>query len=122
MKPFFSAAAYAGFLAFGLAGQPAEAAPTLAVSHGGVTLTSKVIELPGDTTPFPAGPNLDIVRRRCVACHSPSMVLVQPRLSHAQWQAEVQKMHDVYKASITDSDVAKVVDYLDSLSARLPGQ
>jgi len=43
------------------------------------------------------------------------MVLTQPHLSRADWQAEVGKMRNAYKAPITDADVPAIVDYLANL-------
>jgi hypothetical protein len=40
------------------------------------------------------------------------MVLNQPALSRAEWQAEVDKMRMAYKAPIDQKDVASIVDYL----------
>ena len=46
------------------------------------------------------------------------MVLNQPALSKSAWQAEVNKMIQVYKAPVDEKDAAGVVDYL----ARIKGQ
>ena len=40
------------------------------------------------------------------------MVLNQPALPRATWEAEVHKMINVYRAPIDDADVAAIVDYL----------
>ena len=40
------------------------------------------------------------------------MVLDQPALPRATWEAEVRKMINVYKAPIDESDAAVIVDYL----------
>jgi len=47
-----------------------------------------------------------------LACHSAEMILVQPALPRATWQAEVDKMRGVYKAPIEDNDAQAIVDYL----------
>jgi len=44
------------------------------------------------------------------------MVLTQPSLSRADWEAEVEKMRDLYKAPIAAKDVPPIVDYLVNLS------
>jgi hypothetical protein len=43
------------------------------------------------------------------------MVLTQPVLSRAAWEAEVNKMRNVYKAPVQASDVAAITDYLVSI-------
>jgi mono/diheme cytochrome c family protein len=70
------------------------------------------VELPPDVAAFPDGPNVAVVNRNCLACHSADMVLDQPRFPRATWAAEVTKMRNVYKAPITDADAALIVDYL----------
>ena len=40
------------------------------------------------------------------------MVLNQPALPKATWEAEVRKMINVYKAPIDEADVASIVAYL----------
>jgi hypothetical protein len=47
-----------------------------------------------------------------VICHSAGMVLNQPPLTKAAWEAEVRKMINVYKAPIADASVAPIVAYL----------
>jgi hypothetical protein len=43
------------------------------------------------------------------------MVLNQPALPRAQWDAEVIKMHTAYKAPIDPKDVDAILDYLVSI-------
>ena len=43
------------------------------------------------------------------------MVLTQPALSRAAWQAEVDKMRNIYKAPVAAEDVPAIVDYLAGL-------
>jgi hypothetical protein len=40
------------------------------------------------------------------------MVLNQPTLPKAAWEAEVAKMRNVYKAPVSESDVPAILDYL----------
>jgi mono/diheme cytochrome c family protein len=61
---------------------------------------------------FPDGPGADAINNNCLACHSAGMVLNQPALPKAEWQAEVDKMRAAYKAPIDDKDVAEIIDYL----------
>jgi hypothetical protein len=96
---------------------PIPAAKTTQVSEGGTTLTSQSIDLPDDASQFPDGPNADIINGNCLACHSSSMVLNQPPLSRTQWQTIVGKMIHAYEAPVSDDDAAKIVGYLQHLSA-----
>ena len=93
----------------------APALPPLAtVAAAGVTLQSVAISLPVSDRAFPDGPHADAINGNCVACHSASMVLNQPSLTRAEWQGEVNKMRNTYKAPVSDADATAVVDYLAS--------
>lgn len=124
-------AALAAMLALAAMGTPrrvAAAAPLQAgtgiaparATGGGVTLRSAAIELGADEPTFPDGPHADAVNDNCLACHSASMALTQPRLSAGQWQAIVEKMRDTYKAPIPAAAIPDIVAYLTAVSARLP--
>ncbi|WP_353204274.1 cytochrome c [Sphingomonas sp.] len=76
-----------------------------------ITLTSQSITLPVETATLPA----EILSVNCAACHSPEMILSQPKLKPEQWQAEVTKMRGAYKASIDEKDDAKIVEALLAL-------
>ena len=79
------------------------------------SLSSVAVDLPvGDRT-FPQGPGSDLTNANCLLCHSIDMVLYQPPLSRAGWEAEVKKMRNVYKAPIDPTDDAALVDYLMSI-------
>ena len=72
-------------------------------------------KLPDETAAFKPGPNLEVVKNNCTACHSADYVNTQPRgpkFTRDFWQAEVTKMIKVYGAPIDDADVPKIVDYL----------
>ncbi|MGB8397377.1 c-type cytochrome [Bradyrhizobium sp.] len=72
-------------------------------------------KLPEETSAFKPGPNVEVVKNNCTACHSADYVQTQPRGEKFRkdfWQAEVTKMIKVYGAPIDDSDVGKIVDYL----------
>ena len=70
------------------------------------------LRLPAENVTMPDGPSRDVVTSACVPCHSPRYVLDQPRLPRKTWQAEVDKMKNVYGAPIAPEDVPRVVDYL----------
>ena len=73
---------------------------------------STTVDLPAGDAMFPGGTTADAINNNCLACHSADMVLDQPALPRATWEAEVRKMVNVYKAPVDESDVAVIVDYL----------
>jgi mono/diheme cytochrome c family protein len=87
-----------------LAAAPANAAPAL-------TLKSTKVELPDSDATF-QGPGADAMNNNCLSCHSAEMVLNQPALPRAVWQATVEKMIHTYMAPVDKQDVAAIVDYL----------
>ena len=82
------------------------------------TFKSTSVDLPAGDSMFPKGPNSDTANANCLACHSTDMVLNQPALSKAAWQAEVDKMRTAYKAPIDQKDVDLIVDYLVSIKGK----
>jgi hypothetical protein len=87
-------------------------APLASRAESQLVLRSVKVDLPfGDRT-FPNGPGVDAINNNCLACHSAGMVLNQPALPKAQWQAEVEKMLNTYKAPIDPKDVDTIVGYL----------
>lgn len=72
------------------------------------------VELPAGDRMF-AGPHADAINNNCLACHSAGMVLTQPKLTKAEWTAEVNKMIGTYKAPVEQGDVSAIVDYLAGL-------
>ena len=86
---------------------------------GAASLPKKVtIQLPPSNIQFKAGPNLNVAQANCLVCHNADYVYFQPRLTTAQWTAEVNKMRAVYKANIADDDVPKIVEYLMSQNGK----
>jgi mono/diheme cytochrome c family protein len=85
--------------------------PTPAWVQDLTSLKSESIDLPLSNQQF-EGSGADAINNNCLACHSADMVLNQPALPKATWEAEVRKMIDVYKAPITEGDVAAIVAYL----------
>ena len=43
------------------------------------------------------------------------MILSQPKLTPAQWQAEVEKMQKAYHAPLAAKDVPAILGYLNGL-------
>ena len=70
------------------------------------------VTFPAGTVSFKPGPNLGTVQANCLVCHNADYIYFQPPLTRAVWTAEVNKMRNVYKATIADADVEKIVDYL----------
>jgi cytochrome c553 len=96
----------------------AEAAPVASaasvVAEGGVTLHSVSVSFPRSDSTFP-GAGAEAINNDCLICHSAGMVLDQATLSRAQWQGEVEKMRDTFKAPFPAQDIAAIVDYLANL-------
>ena len=85
----------------------------LAIAMLGAASSSTVsIKLPTELVPFQPGTGYYVTNVNCSTCHSAAYVYTQPPLTKAQWNAEVLKMKNVYKAPIADADVATIVDYL----------
>lgn len=111
MLTLSAAIALASILGSGFAG-----AGTPAKGTSRPHLTSASVTLPADyEVEYPAGPEVQVMNDNCRACHSPSMVLVQPSLSQADWGKIVHKMIDVYKAPIDPADLPKIMTYLGAL-------
>jgi hypothetical protein len=88
----------------------------IALATGLISATAAPISytVPDEVAAFKPGPNLDIVKNNCTACHSADYVNTQPPMKNKKdfWQAEVTKMIKVYGAPIDEADVGKIVDYL----------
>ena len=98
------------------AAAPDAAAPMQpGASAAGITLRSVSVELPSSDRMFPGGDAADPVNANCIACHSAGMVLNQPALTRADWEGEVNKMRNVYKAPVAAEDVSAIVAYLAAL-------
>ncbi len=70
------------------------------------------IILPDDPIDLPEGPGRDAVIENCTACHSPSTMLQQPKVSREKWESIVGKMRKLYKAPVDDAAVPAIVDYM----------
>ncbi len=94
---------------------PLSLAAIAAFSFGSVIAAPVNYKIPEETAALKPGPNLDVVKNNCTACHSADYVQTQPRgpkFKKDFWQAEVTKMIKVYGAPIADADVPKIVEYL----------
>lgn len=87
--------------------------------HDDVRFVDVSVALPADDGRFPDGPGAEEVTTNCGACHSPSMILTQPRLSTEQWKSTIGKMREVYKAEIDPAAEPKILAYLEAMSAKI---
>jgi cytochrome c553 len=78
-------------------------------------IKSTTVDLPTGDDLFPGGTAADAINNNCLACHSADMVLNQPMLPPATWEAEVYKMIRVYRAPVDEADVPAIVAYLVKL-------
>ncbi|WP_373488539.1 cytochrome c [Blastomonas sp.] len=77
-----------------------------------VVFADAAITLPDDPMTLPPGPGMQAVLDNCTACHSPSTMLQQPKVSREKWQSIVVKMIEVYKAPVDEQAIPAIVDYL----------
>jgi hypothetical protein len=91
------------------------AAPSRAAEP--MAFKSESIQLPFGSSDFPPGPGVDAVKKNCLLCHSPRMILYQPTLTKAQWTKEVDKMINVFKAPVAKDDIPAILDYLTHFQA-----
>lgn len=92
--------------------------PSAAAARSPIALKSLDLDLPSNDQMFPPGPGADAANSNCLACHSVEMVLTQPALPKAAWEAEVAKMRDVYKAPVDPKDDPAIVDYLAGIKGK----
>ena len=87
----------------------ATAAPKTAVLPPSGPRTIILPSLPPD---LPDGPGKQVVLDRCVVCHSPRYIMIQPTFSRSVWTAEVDKMRKTFGAPVADEQVEAIVNYL----------
>jgi hypothetical protein len=80
-----------------------------------VPATVHHIVLPDGEPEPPPGPNRDQFTANCRLCHSPRLVLTQPRFTEKKWGEIVDKMMNTYGAPITPEQKPAIVAYLNSL-------
>jgi sulfite dehydrogenase (cytochrome) subunit B len=82
----------------------------------GVWAAQKSITLPDDNAmaQLKPGPNVEVARHNCNACHSTDYIVRQPGSGAGKWEGEVQKMIKVYGAPISQADAEAIVEYLAS--------
>ncbi len=92
--------------------------PIASYGKSRIVLKSLDVKLPATGRMFPAGPGADAANNNCLACHSIDMVLNQPAMPKAAWEAEVAKMRNAFKAPVDAKDVPAIVDYLVSIKGK----
>lgn len=97
-------------LPFVLALAACDGAPT-------ASFADAAIVLPDDPNELPEGPYRAVVEANCTACHSPSTMLQQPRVSREKWESIVGKMRKLYKAPVDDEAARQVVDYMVAIQS-----
>jgi hypothetical protein len=95
------------------AATPADASPPAeAVTSRGMVHTVSLL----DAGPaIPDGPNWPQFQAYCRLCHSPRMVLTQPRMSQEKWAGVVSKMVKTYGAPIPSDQEPALVEYLTAV-------
>jgi cytochrome c5 len=83
-----------------------------------VAFADTSITLPDDPLDLPDLPGRDAVIANCTACHSPSTMLQQPKVSREKWESQVTKMVEVYKAPIDPQAMPAIVDYMVAVQAQ----
>lgn len=76
-------------------------------------LDTTAIALPPEPAILP--PEAALVTQNCTACHSPEMILSQPPLDDKKWQAEIDKMRTVFKASVDPAQDRQLIAELRAL-------
>jgi hypothetical protein len=99
------------------------AAVTLAAcdSAPAVTFADASITLPDDPMDLPEGPGRQAVVDNCLACHSPSTMLQQPKVSREKWEDIAGKMIKVYKAPVDPAAIPAIADYMVHVQAQPEG-
>jgi cytochrome c5 len=80
------------------------------------SLQSLSVEMPKNDDIFPDRPGAETLDRNCLACHSSEIVMNQPALPKAVWQAEIDKMRTAYNAKIDPEDIDAIVTYLTNIN------
>ena len=83
------------------------------------TFTDVAVNLPADTGTFPVREGVEAMNANCAACHSTSMILLQPALTSDEWKAEIKKMRELYKAPVDPGAEPAILAYLEATSAEL---
>jgi hypothetical protein len=92
------------------------AASVIAVSaKDELALKTVTVDLPVGDRLFPPGPGLESANLYCLICHSAGMVRTQPAMTRSEWEAEINKMRNAYKAPVPEDQVTTIASYLVEL-------
>jgi len=83
-----------------------------------LAIKSTTVELSAGDNLFPGEASAEAINNNCLACHSADMVLNQPALPKATWEAEAHKRINVYKAPIDKADDPAIVTYLEKIKGK----
>ena len=72
----------------------------------------EVSAYPVPTLELAPGDGRQDVQIYCNICHSPRYIIMQPPLSAATWEEEVNKMNKAYSAGIPEDTTRKIIAYL----------
>jgi hypothetical protein len=77
-------------------------------------------EFPENAPPLRPGPEDDrrLLDVYCVGCHSTAYIAMQPPLTRAQWEAEVQKMRSAFGAVVPDPAAQRIATFLHAYYGR----
>jgi hypothetical protein len=67
--------------------------------------------LPPETAKLKAGAGVEFATASCLLCHSADYISTQPRLTEAQWRANILKMQAKYGAPIKTNQIEALVSY-----------
>jgi len=84
----------------------------LLVCAGMSLAKEKKIELPPENPSFKPGKGSELMGSYCLTCHSTEYFTTQPPLPRKGWEAIVIKMRDKFGATIPDSNIPEITDYL----------
>ena len=78
---------------------------------GGVVMLGAAAAQQAD---LPAGPNREVVTRKCQGCHDLSVVVEARGLSRQDWSDTIEEMVTSNGMNLTAEDRAKILDYLST--------
>jgi hypothetical protein len=78
---------------------------------GGVVMLGAAAAQQSD---LPAGPNREVVTRKCQGCHDLSVVVEARGLTRQDWSDTIEEMVTSNGMSVTAEDRAKILDYLST--------
>jgi mono/diheme cytochrome c family protein len=99
------------FLVMRVMRDPSQAAQPVSQAKSDTPAVETIAD-PSQPPEMADGPGKDVFIAKCMNCHSPRYVTMQPRFPRKVWKAEVTKMVSAYKASIEPAQQDQIVDYL----------